>query len=561
MRENFFRNFVRNPKLRRSSANDRLKSNMTKLKTFFLAATLATALMRPIVAQNTLPGAGTKFTKIAAGDNHNLALKADGTVVAWGAGQPEETGYGNYGQSTVPDGLTGVIAVAAGFFRSMALKSDGTIMTWGHNGEGSAAPGGLQDVVAIAAGTGHYLALKSDGTVAAWGGGQDSPTASVVPAGLNGVVAIAAGHYHSLALKSDGTVVAWGAGSGAYYPFGQSTVPSGLTGVIAVAAGTWHSLALKSDGTVVGWGYNVSGESTVPDGLNGVVAIAAGGFHSLALKSDGTIVVWGRNTDGERTVPNGLTGVAAMAAGGAHILALKSDGTIVGWGDNSFGQLPQPLITTQSGNKGSAIGEGVSFSVTVSGIPPSYQWLKDGTNISGATSSVYNISNVQSNDAGSYSVIITNVSGSVTSSNAVLTVVPILITQQPQNQTPVAGWTVNFSVTVSGSAPLGYQWRKEGTNISGATFSVYTISNVQSSAAGNYSVIITNAFGSVTSSNALLTLRPLLPHAPGTVVSWGEQVIPYVAPGTRFTKIAAGSYHNLALKSDGTVVAWAALAP
>ena len=95
---------------------------MTKLKTFFLAATLATSLVRPTGAQNSnsTPGTvvswggqgipyvapGTRFTHIAAGGLHNLALRADGTVVAWGDNW--------HGQSTVPGGLTGVVALAAG---------------------------------------------------------------------------------------------------------------------------------------------------------------------------------------------------------------------------------------------------------------------------------------------------------------------------------------------------------------------------------------------------------------------------------------------------------------
>ena len=169
-------------------------------------------------------------TGIAAGPENSLAVKSDGTVVAWG--------QNHYGQSTVPSGLSGVIAVEGGFDYSLALKSDGTVVAWGHKDYGQ----------------------------------------STVPEGLSSVTEIAAGMWHSLALKSDGTVVAWGSND-----YGQSTVPDGLNGVIAIAAGTQHSLALRSDGTVVAWGDNSSGQSTVPSGLSGVIAIAAGGGHSLAL--------------------------------------------------------------------------------------------------------------------------------------------------------------------------------------------------------------------------------------------------------------------------------------
>ena len=113
----------------------------------------------------------------------------------------------------MPGGLNGVVAIAAGGFHSLALKSDGTVVAWGDNDVGqSTVPGGLNGVVAIAAGRrSHSLALKSDGTVVAWGQIDDghAPVTETVPGGLNGVVAIAAGCHHSLALKSDGTVVAW----------------------------------------------------------------------------------------------------------------------------------------------------------------------------------------------------------------------------------------------------------------------------------------------------------------------------------------------------------------
>jgi hypothetical protein len=190
----------------------------------------------------------------------------------------------------VPGGLSGVVAIAAGRDHSLALKSDGTVVAWGNNTSGqSTVPGGLNGVLAIAAGFDHSLALKSDGTTVAWGQidiGFGNFVTATVPGGLNGVVAIAAGGSHSLALKSDGTVVAWGAGQPGQNGdpnYGQSTVPGGLKGVVAIAAGSYHSLALKPDGTVAAWGNNSSGQSTVPGGLNGVLAIAGGFNHSLAV--------------------------------------------------------------------------------------------------------------------------------------------------------------------------------------------------------------------------------------------------------------------------------------
>lgn len=93
---------------------------------------------------------------IAAGGHHNLVLKSNGTVVAWG--------WNYYGQSTVPVDLQGVVAIAAGEAHSMALKSNGTVVVWGDNLYGeSTVPAGLTGVTAIAAGRDHILALKRTG--------------------------------------------------------------------------------------------------------------------------------------------------------------------------------------------------------------------------------------------------------------------------------------------------------------------------------------------------------------------------------------------------------------
>lgn len=233
------------------------------------------------------------------------------------------------------ESLSSTQAVAAGNNHSLALKSDGTVRGWGINDYGqSNIPAGLGKVVAIAAGGNHSLALKSDGTVVTWG--RNEAGEANIPAGLSRVTAIAAGYSHNLALKSDGTVVGWGDND-----FGMTTIPAGLGGVIAIEAGGSHSLALKKDRTVVGWGDNRKGQTNIPTGLSGVTAIAAGGNHSLALKSDGTVVGWGYNGNGEINVPAGLSGVIAMATGWDHNLALKSDGTVVGWGRNSEGQTIQ----------------------------------------------------------------------------------------------------------------------------------------------------------------------------------------------------------------------------
>lgn len=266
--------------------------------------------------QTSVPAALGPVIAIEAGDFHTVALKNDGTVVAWGASP-----FFQYrGATNVPAGLAGVTAIAAGGFHTVALKNDGTIVAWGYNAQGQTnIPVGLNGVRAIAAGGYHTVGLRSNGTITAWG--ANSYGQASVPAALGGVIAIAAGNYHTVALKNDGTVVAWG-----YNDYGQTNVPPGLSGVTAVAAGHDHTVALKSDGTVVAWGDNGSGQTNVPAGLGGVIAIAAGTFHTVALKNDGTIVAWGNNGSGQANVPLDLGGVTAIAAGSFHTVALVGSG-------------------------------------------------------------------------------------------------------------------------------------------------------------------------------------------------------------------------------------------
>ena len=198
-----------------------------------------------------------------------------------------------FGQCDLPAQATNVIAIAAGAWHNLALRADGTILTWGDDSRAQCeAPPTLRDPVAIAAGGYHGLAIRLNGTVVAWG--ADDYGQANVPAGLARVIGIAAGTWHSVALRTDGTVAIWGDNS-----FGQTNQPPGLTNVTAVAAGGSHTLALKADGTVVAWGENtdaegnVAGQSVVPWGLTNVVAIGAGEYHSLAVKRDGTVAAWG----------------------------------------------------------------------------------------------------------------------------------------------------------------------------------------------------------------------------------------------------------------------------
>ncbi|AFH61697.1 hypothetical protein B2K_13375 [Paenibacillus mucilaginosus K02] len=277
---------------------------------------------------------------VAAGGNHSLALKSDGTVWAWGQNEYGVLGEDPYKTSwrltpVQVQGLSSVVAISANFSHNLALKSDGTVWAWGMNNAGQLGNGttsdmytsfytpsqvqGLDSVIAVAAGPGTSLALKSDGTLWAWGGlvgdgTTESRSTPVQAQGLSSVVSFDAGDSRFV-VKSDGTVWAWGWNG--YGQLGDGTTTTRytpvplqeLSSVAAFAADEWHSLALKSDGTVWEWGCNSKGEMcyesdirTTPvqvQDLSSAVDIAAGFEHSLAVKSDGTVWAWGNNGYGQ----------------------------------------------------------------------------------------------------------------------------------------------------------------------------------------------------------------------------------------------------------------------
>ncbi len=285
----------------------------------------------------------TNVTAIAAGYQHSLALRNDGTIVGWG--------FNNCGQATgVIDGsngivtingavLTNVVAVSAGLLHSLALIGNGKVTAWGSQ---TTVPAGLSNVIAISAGCGHSLALKKDGTVVMWPNPirEDWRSPGIITS-LTNVVAIAATSRqfgNDMAVKPDGSVVTWDNRSG------RSHSISGLSNVVAVAAGR-EGLALTRDGTV--FEINVhsdadphSDEARQHAGLSNIVAIAAGGLRCLALTREGTVsVVWEGGFSPYLDLPAGLTNVIGIAAGDMFCLALQSNSA--GPITNAFPELPK----------------------------------------------------------------------------------------------------------------------------------------------------------------------------------------------------------------------------
>jgi len=181
---------------------------------------------------------------------------------------------------------------------------------------------------------------------------------------------------------------------------------------------------------------------------------------------------------------------------------------------------PYPVITQAPLSQIVVDGSNASFSVTATGQTPlSYFWyfegasLADGGRISGASTAVLTISNVIGGDAGNYHVVVSNRHDVAVSDPANLTVVsPPSFTNQPTGQTVVAGGSVTFNVAAAGTEPLEYRWKKDGVDlvdagrVSGSATMSLSITNVQPGDAGDYSVIVTNAYGQALSTSATLAV-------------------------------------------------------
>ncbi len=183
-------------------------------------------------------------------------------------------------------------------------------------------------------------------------------------------------------------------------------------------------------------------------------------------------------------------------------------------------------ITSQPASQSAFTRANLMFSVAAIGSPPlSWQWQKnkanltDGGSLSGSTNRILGLANVTVADSGTYSVIITNMIGSVTSADAVLQVTasPPIITSQPANQTLQPGATATFTLTAIGTLPLSYQWQVDGANltdggnVSGSTTGTLTLSNVIEPSSGTYSVIVSNTVGWTNASSVLTVIPPSPP--------------------------------------------------
>jgi hypothetical protein len=231
------------------------------------------------------------------------------------------------------------------------------------------------------------------------------------------------------------------------------------------------------------------------------------------------------------------------AVGTNTVLAFDEFRLATSFGDVApLAAAPQPPNITQHPQSQTIVASNPAtlFVVATSDTSMHYQWYFNTNTPVGTDSSSFTIASASTNDSGGYFCVVSNSSGSSTSLVAMLNVVlpvPPSISTQPQNFTNVVGLNANFSVTADGTAPLRYQWLFNSTPLPARTNATLLFPIAATNEAGNYSVIITNLFGSVTSSVATLTVVPGWPT--------GLPVFPGADGGGKFASGGRGGivYH------------------
>ncbi len=541
--------------------------------------------------------AGKFVRSLAAGNTHTLALTSDNQIVSWGTNVSGQLGIGSTTASKIPVlvGISGalagetIVSVAAAGDTSFALTADGQVYGWG------------------------------SGTNGLLGNGQTTFTSNspiLIAGALAGktVVSLTGTGSSCHALTSDGLIYSWG--SNATGAIGDGTlvnalVPTQVTGVfsskkaVSVEAGAGHVVALSDDGLVYAWGTGTSGQlgngasssSSSPvlvallAGKN-IKSLSASGNTSIALTTDGAIYVWGDNSTGQvadgtlvnRTNPTQVALPAALSGLKINAVGLANQ-TAYAWNSANVTITGQPL------SQSAVTGGSVTLSVEISNpanVAVAYQWKRrtgsgagaTTTSISGAYSAAYTISSLTSTNTGTYLVDVITPLGSVTSDTAEVSVLQDPPSFSASALTPVvlaSGGTLSASISVTGSAPFTYQWRKNGVPIPGATSATLTDVGALPSDSGSYTLVASNALGSAVSQILPVQVGSGTSQLSGSALVWGDNYygqlgnglgagMPIPAQmdtsgsnllnGKTIVQMAAGQYHVLVLASDGKLYAW-----
>lgn len=292
-----------------------------------------------------------------------------------------------------------------------------------------------------------------------------------------------------------------GTGACALALLALSLAPStGLAAAGAVTVGSSVTLVATSDGNPAPTFQWKKNGNAIAGATSFTYAIS-----SVTTGDAGTYTVVATNSLGSATSPDEVLVVEAAPTGSA------------------------PAFTTQpTATQTVATGGTATLTAAASGSPtPTYQWYKNGSAISGWTTASLSLAGVTVNDTATYYVVATNSVGTATSSNSALTVTaalpttvaPAIATQPTASQSVVAGGSASFNVSATGTPTPTYQWRKNGSPISGATNTTFTLSSLTSGDSATYTVVATNSAGVATSNDAVLSVTATPPTSTAPVIT------------------------------------------
>ncbi|MCL9809912.1 T9SS type A sorting domain-containing protein [Flavobacterium luminosum] len=350
------------------------------------------------------------WKEVSTGGVHTIGLKDGGTLWSWGRNNQGQLGTGENTTITnkIPKQIgteSNWVKISAGNAHNLAIKTDGTLWAWGRNLDGQVGVGTSTsyfnfpqqigsdtDWEFISAGDEFSLAIKKNGTLWAWGDnafgqlGDNSTSDKNTPIQI-GIATdwsfVSAGTEHSLGINKNGELWAWGKNSSARFGINTpsySHVPIRIgsdTDWSVVLASREHGVGLKTNGTFWTWGSNATGQlgdgTTSPKtspinivAFNEATAIAKGHQHTLVIKKDGTLWSWGGNATGQLGIGTPLSPTAPgptltptrentfnnswvfVSSKITHTVAIKSDGSLFTWGNNIGGQLGDNTQTAKS---------------------------------------------------------------------------------------------------------------------------------------------------------------------------------------------------------------------
>ncbi|MCL2503591.1 MAG: cell wall-binding repeat-containing protein [Coriobacteriia bacterium] len=346
----------------------------------------------------------TDWNAVSAGSTHSLAIRNDGSLWAWGDNSYGKLGDGGYASSSTSPRRVGIdndwAVISAGNNHNLAIKRNGSLYAWGRNNYGQLGDGtttdrnvptriGTYSWKAVSAGGGHSLAISENGSLYAWGNngngqlGDGTTTDRNVPTSIGTLQweEVSAGVVHSLGVRSNGWLYTWGSnqfsqlGDGTTGVINSKSVPTRigtLSNWAEVSAGGFYSHARQSDDMLWGWGdndYGQLGDYSTSNRRNPVLVtnsvstmtsartISGGSEHAVAITQDGSLWATGRNNYGQlgtaSTSARSLSFVRigsatdwqAVSAGTNHSLAVRGDGSLWAWGANGSGRLGDGTTT------------------------------------------------------------------------------------------------------------------------------------------------------------------------------------------------------------------------